>query len=407
MSAIDTSPAREPLRLLVVSSCVFPQRGGSAVIMENLARQFDHCEMTVIGELGLLRKPYRSRPDGGPEFHYFRSGLSLFGRGARFFSKIRWQGLPLLVRSICKLAKQQNSTHIMGVYPDELYCYAAYQAAIKLDLPFSTYFHNTYLDNAAINRTRASRIQHLLFERSCCVFVMSDGMKSFFDSEYTLKKCVPLVHTFEKFPAFRPAAECHASPEGKTRLVLFGNFNESNIEATTRFIAAVQDDSSYEISLYTHVPTMLLQKRGIPVGRIRRMGYVPESKLIDELQQYDVLVLTHGFKGGYGEIEYRTIFPTRTIPMLLAQKPIFLHSPPHAFLTSFFHRYGCGAIVDEASPAKICEALQQIRTQEPYRDRIVANAQNAAKQFHGPKVAETLRTHLLNSARNSVREPKY
>ena len=57
---------------------------------------------------------------------------------------------------------------------------------------------------------------------------------------------------------------------------------------------------------------------------------------VAELRQYDVVVLTHGFNGAYGDVEYRTIFPTRAIPMLLSGRPMLVHSPPGAYLTEFF-----------------------------------------------------------------------
>ena len=84
----------------------------------------------------------------------------------------------------------------------ELYCYAAYEASVRLSLPFSSYFHNTYLDNAAINSRRATDIQARIFERSEHVFVMSEGMKRFYDEKYGQGKFVPLLHTFEEYPTF-------------------------------------------------------------------------------------------------------------------------------------------------------------------------------------------------------------
>jgi hypothetical protein len=389
-------------KVLVVSACVYPQRAGSAVIIEKLARQFSRDEMVVLGELSMFGSPLPNRPLNSPEFQYFRSGLSLFGRGARFFTSLRWRLFPKLVRRVCRLATDLNCTHILGVYPDDMYCYAAQQAAEKLGLSFSTYFHNTYLDNAAIDRRRAAAIQPRLFERSECIFVMSDGMRRFYEEKYQLSNCVPLLHTFDQFPPVECDHSCIDGRNGKLRLVLVGNFNQSNIEATKRLVETVSKVPHYEVNFYTDVPKALLNCRGIDVNKIEYRGYVEDTHLVAELRKFDIIILTHGFSGAYGDVEYRTIFPTRTIPMLLSGRPILVHSPPGAYLTEFCRENQCAVVVDEASPQAILAGLSRIENDGALRSDLVARARNAAEPFYGPRVADFLRERLWPKRVNST-----
>jgi hypothetical protein len=385
---------RKHNKVLVVSLAAYPLRAGSAVIMENLARQFSREEMVVFSELSMFGKPLSDRPLNSPEFHYFRSGISLFGRGARFFESLRWRLFPRLVVQTCQLATSLNCTHILGVYPDDMYCYAAQQAAEKLGLPFSTYFHNTYLDNAAISKKRAAEIQPQLLARSDCVFVMSEAMKRFYEEKYRLPNCVPLVHSFAEFPPVEHDLTCKMACNGRIRLVLIGNFNQSNIEATKRFVDAVSKDRRFEINFYTDVPKVLLRRRGIDLNKIRYRGYVEDTLLVEELRKYDIIVLTHGFSGDYGDVEYRTIFPTRTIPMLLSGRPILVHSPPAAYLTEYFCENQCAIVVDEPSEDAILSGLQRIADDTLLRAGLVKRANVAAKEFYGPRVAAVLRYKL-------------
>jgi hypothetical protein len=266
-----------------------------------------------------------------------------------------------------------------------------------MNLPFSSYFHNTYLDNAAINRHRATEIQAKLFERSEHIFVMSEGMKRYYDEKYGLGKFVPLHHTFEEYPPQENSISELGRTSNKTRLVLYGNFNESNLEATRRFVDSAKQGSCYEVNLYTDVPKMLLRQRGVDTGAIVYRGslsHLSFPQLFAELRKFEIIVLTHGFDGAYGDVEYRTIFPTRAIPMLLSGRPMLVHSPPGAFLTAYFRENDCAEVVDVPSQDAILAALNRLDTDPGLRAKLVTRAKDAAEQFYGPKVADTLRTYV-------------
>jgi hypothetical protein len=398
----------EPRKVLVVSASVYPDRGAAAIVMEKLASQFSRDEMVLVGELGMFEKPENGRGPTSPQCSYIRSRFSLMGRGARFFEPLRRQLLPAIVRRICDVAQRERCNYLLGVYPDELYCHAACQASIELDLPFSSYFHNTYMDNAAIDPRRATEIQAQIFERSEYVFVMSEGMKRFYDEKYGLGKFVPLVHTFEEYPPLEQEGSEFAQ-SGKTRLVLYGNFNESNMDATRRLIHAVKNDGRYELNLYTSVPRLLLRQRGMDVSAVvyhGSLGHLAFADLFAELRQYDIVVLTHGFTGAYGDVEYQTIFPTRTIPMLLSGRPILVHSPPGAYLTEFFRENNCAVVVDEPSPAAILSGLKRIELDATLRNNLVTRAMSAAEPFYGPLVADFLRERLWPKRAGSTAAPR-
>ncbi len=391
MQKVNGDRAAETRKVLVVSASVFPKRSGSAIVVENLVRYFSDREVAVLGELGLFQRSSARSPNS-PQFSYFHSRLSFFGRGARFFSKIRWQMHSRLVDRICSIAKSQSCNYILGVYPDEYFCYAAYLASVKLDLPFSCYFHNTYLDNRAINAERAEKIQEMLFDRAEYVFVMSEGMQRHYEEQCTSGKFIPLVHTFHEFP--KPEPTVFEYPTSRpAKIVLFGNFNESNLDATKRFVQAAIEDKN-EIHLYSDVPKWLLASRGLPMDSIQYHGTLSHfafPDLIDELRKYDLIALTHGFSGDYGDVEYRTIFPTRTIPMLLAGRPILVHSPPDSFLTHFFRTSNAGAVVDTPANSEIKFALDRIRSDSIFRKNLIENASKASARFFGINVANDFR----------------
>jgi hypothetical protein len=388
---------RIKVKILLVSSSILPKSGGSSVIVENLARNFNAQNMVVLGSSRPFQKNNLNRSKTGPRFKYFFSELTLFGRGARFFDWFRKLRFKPLVETIKKVIQEEKITHVIGVYPNIFYCLASLRAAKELGLPFSSYFHNTYVENKAISDINAQKYQSEIFETSEHIFVMSDGMSTFYEDKYKLGKFVPLVHTFDKQPDTSKNTGLPGEQKNNYKLVAIGNFNESNIEATSRFIQAISNNPKYSLSIYTHVPNVLLQSRGLDTASFEHMGSVHPDEIHDIIQQYDICIITHGFTGGYGEVEYKTIFPTRTIPILLSGKPIFAHSPKGSFLNTFLKEHSCAELVDTPQITDIINGLDRIADSYDHQQKLVSNASKAVQLFYGPNVTVGLLNQLINS----------
>ena len=385
------------MKILLVSWSVLPNKGGSSIIVENLAKNFAASEMIVLGSRQWKQNINVQRKEGTAKFKYFFSELYLFGRGYQYFIWFRkWRFKPL-IQEIKDIIQSEKITHIIGVYPNPFYCHAACIAAKEMKIPFSSYFHNTYIENKAIRDPKAPSIQEEIFANSENIFVMSKGMQSFYEEQYQLKKFVPLVHTFNHFPDTSTLSGLPGSEKAHYKLVAIGNFNESNIDATRRLVSAIKGHPKYSLSLFTHVPKMLLQSRGIDIDAIEYKGFVDPNEVHSKLQDYDIVVLTHGFKGGYGAVEYKTIFPTRTIPLLLSGKPIFAHSPKGSFLNTFIEEHGCAELVDLDNTDAILKGLERIANNTDYQQALVAASYRTAQIFHGPKVVAELKTTLISN----------
>lgn len=382
------------MKILLVSWSILPNKGGTSVIVENLAKNFSADELIILGS----RQPFQNlevdRPKSGPAFRYFLSELYLFGRGYRYFVWFRkWRFQPL-VNEIKNIIKKEKIDHVIGVYPNPFYCQAACRAAKALNIPFSAYFHNTYIENVEITDPEAPARQKEIFDYASNIFVMSKGMQRYYEANYTEDKFIPLVHTFNQFPSAASMTGVPGTAKKTYKLVAIGNFNESNMDATIRLANAIKDNPKYSLHLYTHVPNLLLRKRGLDPALIHHEGFVTPEEVHDVLQDYDICVLTHGFVGGYGEVEYQTIFPTRTIPFLLSDKPILAHSPDGSFLNDFLTENDCAELVNQADPQAIVAGLDRIADDLDYQKQLVDAAQKTAHQFHGPVVVEQLKAQL-------------
>lgn len=382
------------MKLLMVSWSTLPNPGGSSVIMENLARNFGPDEMIVLGSKTMFGQPPPERGPDMPKFQYFFTELYLFGRGYRYFRWFRkWRFQPL-VEKIKSIILKEQIDYVIGVYPNDFYCLAACRAAKAVGVPFSAYFHNTFADNVAITDPKAEAVQKEIFDHAEHVFVMSEGMQTFYEERYPDIRVKPLVHTFNAFPAPESYTGIPGTGKKHYKLVAIGNFNESNLEASVRFARAIKEDPRFSLSLYTHVPKVLLQRRGLDPELYEHRGFIAPAAVHQALQAFDICVLTHGFTGSYGAVEYRTIFPTRTIPFLLSGKPIVAHSPPGSFLNDFIRDHLCAELVDQPDEQAVIRALEAIISSEKRQDQLVTSALKTAGRFYGPKVSDQLKRSL-------------
>jgi glycosyltransferase involved in cell wall biosynthesis len=395
------------MKILLVSWSTLPNPGGSSVIVEQLARNFRPDELIVLGSRTWMGKQPPEREADMPEFRYFFTEMYFFGRGYRYFRWFRkWRFQPL-VNEIRSIIRQEEIDHVIGVYPNDFYCLAACRAAGAGGVPFSSYFHNTYADNVAITDPNAQSIQQEIFDRSERVFVMSKGMQEFYREQYPGLQVEPLVHTFNTFPPADSLTGIPGTEKDIYRLVAIGNFNESNMEATVRFARAIADDPRFSLHLFTHVPKLLLQKRGLDPALYSHEGFVSPDAVHGALQAFDIGVLTHGFTGGYGAVEYRTIFPTRTIPMLLSGKPMIVHSPPGSFLNDFIEAHQCAELVDVPEGKALIRGLEKIISDEKYQTQLVGAARETARQFYGPGVVARLKSSLSKIKRRSSQAKRH
>ena len=76
---------------------------------------------------------------------------------------------------------------------------------------------------------------------------------------------------------------------------------------------------------------------------------LPRDEIPRRLAEADILLLPHGLTGPEEwSVEYRTIFPTKTIEYLISGRPILAHAPRGCFLTRFLAENDCALVVDRA-----------------------------------------------------------
>lgn len=375
------------MKILIVTWTIPPTLTGSSVIVQNLAQGLGEGNVVLAGEGG--RNTYKQIPNGTCFVHKMPPWGN---RGARWW---QWLCLPLIILRLIVVVKKNKITHILNVFPNEVFLIAALSASFLTRKPFYLWLHNTYLENRkGILRVIAKFVQALAFNKASRIFVMSDGMFRFYKTNYrdvyTAKMSV-LPHVLN-----HPIVEAPHSLRSQQRYTLMfcGNVNESCRDALQRIVKTVKDDDRFNLALVTAVPHDLLKKWGIWYNGINVYS-VPSGMASVELEKADILLLPHGFEGGLSSIEYETIFPTKTVDYLFSGKPIFAHSPHNSYLSEFLLDKDCAYVVTEKDIVKLKETLNSMISNESLTKQRVFNALKVANMFTTEAVCRELKGKIF------------
>jgi len=392
-SKSKTTAAGQPLKLLTVATSIPPMPHAVAFVVENLSRQFTADELIIAGEKR-SGNTESSRPANVPQVVFVSKEMSWPKRGQKYFRWIRWFQTPAITRRLRKIIRDEKINAVLAIFPDERLLWAALQATKAEGVPFFPWYHNTYAENRnGLAKRFANWLQPTTFAATDIVFVMSEGMQTAWQRSYPGVRFEPLVHTFsDDLPTPEPLPPIH-SP---TRMVFLGNLNASNLEAMGRLRALANEDENLRLTVYSGSPEWFFKKVGVCGPHITNQ-WISDEDLMGGLKSHDILLLPHGFDGASDPIEYETIFPTRTIPYLLAGRPILAHTPPHAFLTRWLRRHDCAEIVETADMDALRAAVKRLRTDDARREQLVANARKAVEMFHAPRVMREFRELIADS----------
>lgn len=375
-----------------------PTATGMSVVTRNLLRWFRPDECVMIGQV-----IYAGRSTMEGIEHHPRIEIPSHAIHWRLKPYLEpFYLIPMLVNAGCKAVKQHRLRAVVALYPNASFLCAGYLIARLMHIPFFPYFHNLYVETRT-NRVAqwfARRLQRFLFSRAARIFSMSEGMTDFFTARYGVRS-LPLLHAIN-CPI--PVPSSLPKPEKPFRIAFSGNINFTMIEPLQKVILAIGEDPEYEIVLHTPVKPDDVRKRvGAWARNITLKDAPTQEELVASLRGCDLFVLALAdMRGRELEDDFRTQFPTRTLEMLVAQRPILLLCPKEYFLARFFVKWGCGEVLESTDPHEIREAIERLCTDEEQRRRYVEKALAVATLYRGERVSGVLRDELYAAVNRKV-----
>jgi hypothetical protein len=389
-------------RTLMTSFVVSPEPSGDAFVVNGLLSQFDPSEVVVAAERWPANPTDQTHLATGHRVHFVTTKWTWPKRGQRFVHWVRWALLPRTVARLTKIAKRERCEIVFANFPDAHLLMASYIVATRLRLALFPFFHNTYCENRrGAGRLLASWLQRRVFRRAGVVFVMSEGMKEEWQALYSGVQFEPLVHTFNgPVPPFRALPHIDRT---RVRLGYLGLVSQANLDALQRIVQVVNESEDLHLAIYSGSPTWQLENQGLFGPRIRH-EQPTDAQLQDALQSNDILLLPHGLTGGLASIEYRTIFPTRTIPYLLSGRPIVAYSAKGSFLSRWLRKHDCAEVVEDPDPAMLRAAIDGLCADSRRREQLARNALAAAENFRASRVVAEMK-RIINQCQSQNQNP--
>jgi len=384
------SPA---LSILIVSKSLPGEKGGSAVVLQHLIRGFRSAAIHLAGEHRIaFDSNYKAAVPDEVKVHFIWKELTNVTRGERFLRWFEWLKIPLLVWRLRRIIRSSNITHVLAVYPSEQYLVAALLAARSEGIDVHTYFHNSYASNrAGIAGFVARKVESFLNSDTKAVFVLTEGLRAHYAAQFQTTRIALIRHTFVM--NMDGLATTDVRPHREIRAAFLGNLNDSNLDAFKRICSCLTKITNVVITVFSPTPQWFFQ-REIPDCSILKFVELPFGEEIDILRRYDVLLLPHGLRGRLADLEYRTIFPTRTVTYLASGVPIFAHLPEDSILFSFLEEYKCAESVTVEDDDSMVQAFMRVASSEQRRQELTAGMSKAVLQFDPIANAKIIEEHL-------------
>jgi hypothetical protein len=364
---------------LIVSWSIFPHQSAMSVLVHNLAKAMDG-RVVVFGEISNDDDSWDNVPYPIYQVDPFPFK---FVKGREYF---KWLKFRYALIKLTEVIKSHNCTAILCPFPDEFYMELSRVASKKMKISFYPWFHNTYLENrTGIKKTAAKILQPLFFKYASRIFSISNGLTSYYNNQYPNYKFYTLLHGFN-IPE-TPYTKFEINLSQKIRFAYTGSFNESCRDAAVRLARVLTRVPKFELHVFGKRSAAMFESYGIPKDQFVSYGFLPEEEFQTKLKECHIMLLPHGFEGVRSRVEYETIFPTRTIPLLYSNRPILIHSPLWASITHFFKEHKCGHISSSVDEKQLLADIQDLINNNELQQDLIKKALKTAQLFDVKKIA--------------------
>ncbi len=376
-------------KTLLISYTLPPSPTGSATVIGNLLRQFTGDEIVIAGA-----KNHGIQTcfdwENSPKIKYVAWRTRPF-RGAGI---IRLLLMPITFFLSLFYYKKFDCKNVIAIYPNNEFFIMGWLVAKITRANFFPYLHNTFADGK--KRPRLSKkifdtIEKNIFLHSKKILLLSDGLAAFYKEKYGDHFSYEVIrHTYNE----KIDTQFEAIPYTEiAKYAMVGSINESNRDASIRLIHSIHSIHNSQVLLRSGTHQMHLKSAGL-YDTCKIIPELPRSQLFELLNSAEALLLPHGFQGGMSSVEYKTIFPTKTIEYLLSGRPIIAHCPEDCFLSAFLKKYNCALIISDKDTNTIIGKLKQFRGNTALHREMVINAKKAAEEFEALKVSNILKEAL-------------
>jgi hypothetical protein len=367
---------------------VYPDTNGSSIIVHNLANSLGRDKVIVMGESMCNEVNYDKL---NYQLIHLRTNMLPFKRGIKYH---KWLSFFYNFYKANKILKEHNCIRIIAVFPDEYFLCLSFILAKFNKIQLYPWFHNTYVENRqGIFKVFGNIIQPYIFKYATKMFCISDGLTQYFKDTYRNRNFYTVRHAFVISSPVRQSNELNS--DRKLTFAYSGSMNDSCRDAVIRICKILSIKENCKLIIFGKRNAEELISAGIDSNRIQSFDFLNQIDFENKLGSCDFMILAHGFRGALSDVEYQTIFPTRTVPLLYGGRPIIAHVHHTAYLSTWLKENNCAFVVESENELDISNEIDEIIRNVDQQEMKVKNAVRLSYLFESKTVADEL-LRLIN-----------
>lgn len=372
MDNISKPPMYAKGKTLFLTIAYPPNPTASAVVHRHLLDQFDPASFVVLTAFFVGAKRAEV-PHGIHRRYIYVSFEFLSSRVHKFFARIQKKTIPLFLKFY--INKIKPARIVIG-YPDLYWLDICSAVALKKNIPFIPYLHDTIVEATYFGRSKelAAEVQNRVFVNAHNITVMSEGMRSLYKEKYNLSS-IALEHIYpEKISSIDLNKENRAHWSGDVYQV-----NHRSVYRLNKALAEMR----MKFSISNGKTREQLQAFEITGDHIEKAYHPLRSDYLKQLSTAKILLLglNYADECAVHEDELASIFSTKTAEYLASGSLIVYHGPKHYFLSQFLIKNNCGIVIDTRDQHVLLDELKNIIQHYDQHHHIIENALNSLSIF--------------------------
>ena len=387
-------------KLALISNTVPPAPNGQALMIEQLFKKIDSKDYCFISRQFYSYSDLEKNPKKlGCKYYFIKPLISikkssniLLKAMSLFFSLFEIISVSKDIKNI--LVKEQASS-VVACSGNLVDLPAAWIASKRLKLEFYPYFfdHYKYQQKLKILRVFNGFFEKRIVKTSKNIIVPNEKTSELYKKEYG--KGGIIIRNPCDLSKYHKTDNRTINSKDKIKIIYTGDIYSAQIDAFQNLVSAldVLDSKKMNISLdiYATIQSKNFFEKNIKTKykKIKFHNHINHSNIPKTQMSADLLFLPLSFNSSYPPELINTSAPGKTGEYLASGRPILVHAPKGSFLSWYFRKHRCGAVVDVYDSEKLASTLENLISDTKLQKEYIKNARIRAKEdFDLKKIRE-------------------
>ncbi len=376
---------------MVVSSWAPPQKGASPHFFYNLFKEINPSSYCIYANKRKIQAKLGTETLEGTYYYYARH----IATGSHWLRPLRAcvESIHAIVYGML-LVRKEKVQLLLGLSDDGAGLILTALLAWLTWRPYAYYMFDPYDGNAfpPLRSLCARLLEPLLFRHAALVISTSAGLTDIYAKKY------PRLRVETVYNGFTEGTRKEAPRmDGHTRTILYsGNIywaQERSIRNFAEALSTLERDVVFKI----FVPHKTERIQAL-FGALKNVevGSTSNEEIINMQQTADILFLPLAWSD-QGRVVIETAIPGKTTEYLIAGRPILVHAPPYAHLSTYARKEGFAHVVDTEDIGPLREGITRLLDDATYADTLVKNARAVFAKNHDAPTNARRFTALLGT----------